>query len=104
MTQAAVRIAFPSEDGLKISRHFGKAPYFIIANLNPDGTYQTEMHRVAGVTWPTGVFPRSPACPSDEAERTACFVLAVSAVKRARTEGGALITAPFLIPDCFAHE
>ena len=42
MTQATVRIAFPSEDGLKISRHFGKAPYFIIANLNPDGTYQTE--------------------------------------------------------------
>lgn len=42
MTQQETRIAFPSEDGKKISRHFGKAPYFVIVRLSPDGEIQTE--------------------------------------------------------------
>lgn len=42
MTPSKIRIAFPSEDGIKISRHFGKAPFFIIANVQPDGTIQKE--------------------------------------------------------------
>ena len=45
MTHSEIRIAFPSEDGVKISRHFGKAPYFIIASVQPDGTVQKEQRR-----------------------------------------------------------
>lgn len=42
MTQKEIRIAFPSEDGKKISRHFGKAPYFVVAVLQTDGSVRME--------------------------------------------------------------
>ena len=42
MKQQEIRIAFPSEDGKKISRHFGKAPFFIVASLNADGTVEID--------------------------------------------------------------
>lgn len=45
MTQAQTRIAFPSEDGERISRHFGKAAYFVIASLQTDGNYRLERRR-----------------------------------------------------------
>jgi predicted Fe-Mo cluster-binding NifX family protein len=46
MTAQEIRIAFPTEDGFKISRHFGKAPYFVIVSLLADGTLQKEQrHR-----------------------------------------------------------
>ena len=36
------RIAFPTEDGENISRHLGRAPYFMIASLEDSGEYSLE--------------------------------------------------------------
>jgi predicted Fe-Mo cluster-binding NifX family protein len=42
MKKSEIRVAFPSEDGSKISRHFGKAPYFVVATIQKDGSVQME--------------------------------------------------------------
>jgi predicted Fe-Mo cluster-binding NifX family protein len=37
-----IKIAFPTEDGKTISRHFGQAPLFVVATIQPDGSTEFE--------------------------------------------------------------
>jgi predicted Fe-Mo cluster-binding NifX family protein len=42
-----VKIAFPTDDGMKISAHFGRAPYFVVADVDGDGAPHFEQRAKA---------------------------------------------------------
>jgi len=41
------KIAFPSEDGRIIHQHFGRAPFYVVATLNDDGSASFEQRSKA---------------------------------------------------------
>lgn len=42
-----MKIAFPTDDGKTISAHFGRAPFFVIADVNNDGSAAFERREKA---------------------------------------------------------